>query len=619
MTSFASRTEQTLRVIAAKTGMKQSLVEDMLKPESLEDFLLFFERIQRKICDSYGGRNGGGGVREPIMRLAVYGFSDIHVRIQLFEVFRHVFKAQWHFASEPNRGAANRWEMLVVFRQSSHFTMEDIEDLAAMLRLSVVCDDIGSKLDEVLMAFVERIESGTKKSGYLRVKLRSRLNEFKQRVDEREGRQRVLETTGRPLTSGNTLFYYHEMNNTRQELDRLREQHRLLNNRYVAEFRSHHNTRKTAMEVFGALSRIQDIMTSQIATLESLRSQLSSLGRYRSMLDRLQEALNNPCHAVYQGNQQGNQESPEDHDAVIERISGLLQAMRNEVDCPTVAELTKLVEDISAFVHHDLDDFRSNIVTINDIVASSTNTLREYLIGQLPPVTDAWNRAEQQREARDFLERLERETAAIESTPDVYHTIEWRSSRRSANRLRDPRGPRLIVGMTDDSQEAQEARLEVAQLEEAQLEEAHMEAHIDNVLVIPPPPPLTREPPSLQSLPNLASQALGPSTRLSPSHPMLTSHPHPAAHPGAHPGAHPAAHLGVHPGHPGGAHSDTESITASGRFLPQNQAISMNPLHQTSGASGANQMNGEAGRSESDPSVFASRRGHLIIDETTRF
>lgn len=57
--------------------------------------------------------------------------------------------------------------------------MQDIDEFSNMLKLSIVCDDIGSKVDEVLMSFVERIDGGSKKSGYLRGKLRDRLNEFR--------------------------------------------------------------------------------------------------------------------------------------------------------------------------------------------------------------------------------------------------------------------------------------------------------------------------------------------------------------------------------------------------------------------------------------------------------
>lgn len=368
--------EQKIKHISSKTGMKPCMIDEMIKAEMLDEFLAFFERIQQKIKDSYRNKEPASTSKDSIMRLAVYGFSDIHIRFQVFDVFRHVFKTQWHFSSEPNRNAANRWEMLIVFRQSSNFSMQDIEEFANMLKLSIVCDDIGSKVDEVLMSFVERIDGGSKKSGYLRGKLRDRLNEFRLVLEERNGRQRVLETTGRPLTSGNTLFYYHEMNNARSELESLRDQHRQLNSRYVSEFRAHNVTRKTAIEIFNALNKIHEIMSTQISTLERLRAEISSFDRNKNMIDQIQEILNNPDHRIdpsYQNNQ-----LTENREITIRQINDLVQTMRNEINDPSVANLSSQINSISSFIHNDLENFTNNIVSINDIISTSTNTLREF-------------------------------------------------------------------------------------------------------------------------------------------------------------------------------------------------------------------------------------------------
>jgi len=368
--------DEKVKLLSQKTGMKSCLIEEMIKAECLDDFLLLFERIQKKIKDSYRFKELNNTNKDSIMRLAVYGFSDIHIRFQVFDTFRHVFKTQWHFSSEPNRNAANRWEMLIVFRQSSNFSMHDIEEFSNMLKLPIVCDDIGSKVDEVLMSFVERIDGGSKKSGYLRGKLRDRLNEFRLVLEERNGRQRVLEATGRPLTSGNTLFYYHEMNNARQELESLREQHRQLNSRYVSEFRAHNITRKTAIEIFNALNKIHEIMSSQINTLERLRTEISSFERNRNMIEQIQEIINNPDHRIdpsYQNNQLTS-----NREITIRQIDDLVQVMRNEINDPSVANLSNQINSISAFIHSDLEDFTNNIVSINDIIATSTNTLREF-------------------------------------------------------------------------------------------------------------------------------------------------------------------------------------------------------------------------------------------------
>lgn len=367
-------------LLSQKTGIKPCYIEEMIKENKYEEFLFFHEYMKNKIQISY--RNCASNASKPLspdalMRLAVYGFGDVNYRIQLFDIFRNVFHTQWHFASEPNPKAPNRWEMLIVFRQSSNITMEDMDNFSNFLKLSISFDDIGSKVDEALLTFVNRIDKGTKQSGYLRHKLRSRLNEFKVKVEEKEGRQRVLETTGRPLTSGNTLHYFYEMNNAIADSNRYKALYESMKDRFNKEICAHVATKRSCLEILTSLQRIHIILGQQITVLQGVHDTLFTFRDYHTLICRIQRIMEDPSHHILTE----PSTSETQVEILLKNIEACISHMQERISDPSVASLKDRLERELETLKTSSVNLTRQMQDIDGIINTSSETLRNiYLI-----------------------------------------------------------------------------------------------------------------------------------------------------------------------------------------------------------------------------------------------
>lgn len=186
------------------------LIHDVIDPTKLLEFTQFLQYMTQYILSPLNQNS------DAVQRVALYGFGDVRFRGSVFRLLQVCFLSDWYWSSET---ANNRWEMLVSIPTRNNVTIEHVESFCSLCKNGVTCDVIDRGVNDSLVTFLERIDRGKLHTGWMRQRLRQACERHRLKMREREDQDRVQQVTGRPYTTGNTLYFYHEWQNTLVDLE----------------------------------------------------------------------------------------------------------------------------------------------------------------------------------------------------------------------------------------------------------------------------------------------------------------------------------------------------------------------------------------------------------------
>jgi hypothetical protein len=193
------------------------LIHSVIDPGSLPAFTEFLIEMSSYIVAPKNEHS------DAVQRVAFYGFGDIHFRICVFRLLQTCFRVEWYWSAETQ---PNRWEMLVHIPTRHNITAAHLERFCTFCRNGISCDVIERGVNNGLVVFLDRIDKGRNHSGWMRHRLRIACDRHRERMLMQEERERIRNETGMDFTTSNMLYFYHEWQNTRIDLEALRETHR---------------------------------------------------------------------------------------------------------------------------------------------------------------------------------------------------------------------------------------------------------------------------------------------------------------------------------------------------------------------------------------------------------
>ncbi|EKX34795.1 hypothetical protein GUITHDRAFT_145949 [Guillardia theta CCMP2712] len=243
------------------------LIHSIIDPASLPAFTDFLIEMSNYIVAPKNEHS------DAVQRAAFYGFGDIHFRVSVFRLLQACFMAEWYWSSEV---VPHRWEMLVHIPTRHNITAAQLERFCSFCRNGISCDVIERGINNGLVVFLDRIDKGKNHAGWMRHRLRIACDRHRERMRMQEERDRIRSETGMEFTTSNMLYFYHEWQNTRIDMQALRETIEELNNRNIQMTRRVHEN----------ASFINTLCTSVMNIAESMRAELNG-----EALDALQEHL----------------------------------------------------------------------------------------------------------------------------------------------------------------------------------------------------------------------------------------------------------------------------------------------------------------------------------------
>lgn len=248
----------------------------VVHPERIHEFYRFIEVVQRE---------RQGEVQAPILRVAMYGFGNCEQRAAVIYVVRMCFNTQWYYSSQTGEG---RWEALLHFSSRDRVTLDSLQRLCDFFNVSVMVDDLGRCIDETLTTFVQRLDQGGHKTGWLRTKLRASILRLKHRMDQRDGNERVRQWTGMDWTTGNTIHFYNQWQNALLDFRRLQTTQALQRQIYTDAMQIYHaqNTemrellQKSQAFLLRCTNHIRDTQTCQDPLMSEAQTHLGHLSNY---------------------------------------------------------------------------------------------------------------------------------------------------------------------------------------------------------------------------------------------------------------------------------------------------------------------------------------------------
>lgn len=193
------------------------LIHSVIDPRSLPGFTEFLIEMSSYIVAPKNEHS------DAVQRMAFYGFGDIHFRISVFRLLQTCFMTEWYWSAETQ---PNRWEMLVHIPTKHNITAAQLERFCTFCRNGISCDVIERGVNNGLVVFLDRIDKGRHHAGWMRHRLRIACDRHRERMLMQEERERIRSETGMDFTTSNMLYFYHEWQNTRIDLEALRETHR---------------------------------------------------------------------------------------------------------------------------------------------------------------------------------------------------------------------------------------------------------------------------------------------------------------------------------------------------------------------------------------------------------
>lgn len=193
------------------------LIHSVIDPASLPAFTDFLIEMSNYIIAPKNEHS------DAVQRAAFYGFGDIHFRVSFFRLLQTCFMVEWYWSSEV---VPHRWEMLVHIPTRHNITAVQLERFCAFCRNGISCDVIERGVNNGLVVFLDRIDKGKNHAGWMRHRLRIACDRHRERMRMQEERDRIRSETGMEFTTSNMLYFYHEWQNARIDLQALREMHR---------------------------------------------------------------------------------------------------------------------------------------------------------------------------------------------------------------------------------------------------------------------------------------------------------------------------------------------------------------------------------------------------------